>query len=932
MATILIVDDSPENRAFLVTLLGYGGHRLLEAVDGADGLALAHAERPDLIISDVLMPTMDGYALVRRLRSDPATGHIPVIFSSAHFLDREADALARACGVEFILSKPVEPQTVLQIVETALQGAQRPPEIAPAAEFDRQHLRVVSDKLRETTDELRTLNQKLAALIDVSQRLAMERDPQHLIESFCHAAREIIGAQCAALAVFNENAQPPVHFVTSGIDGHTAAQFSVYRAQSGPLAVLLAHPGAHRLHTPTGDPQTVGLPLGYPPIHSLLAASVVSLTRTYGWICLTNKLGFAEFSDDDERLASTLAAQLGRIYENGKLYLELQRRTIELEQEVLERKRTEEHKTALLEIAKDIAGTLDFEDLLVRVQRRTAELLPCDAALTFAFDADTNVSWPLAAYGVPADRLAEVMALRFSGVEPFAGFEPVGTRLLNGETLILNDMEKQSVIPAEVHRHLGLTALVAVPLRVRERHFGSLFAVNLDPPRAFEPHQVALLEGIARQLAIALESAELYRERREEAEVAGALAQVGRELIAALDRPGLLDRLCELTMAVLRCDASATLLKQPANNTYRPVAGAGHTPEQWEALRVLPLPADAVAGVIAALTQSEVVQVETDTAPGEWAPLTGRYGFTIVLYIPLRRGDEVIGILAAGFRGSRQRFTKPQEQIARGLARLASLALEDARLIESLERANRLKSDFVATMSHELRTPMNIIMGYNDLLLEGVFGPLTTEQRGTLQSMDRSARKLLDLITATLDLSRLETGRLPLELGAVCFSDLVREMRSESVALESKPGVTFTWNIAPDLPTIRTDALKAKVVLKNLIENAAKFTDAGRVTVDIAARGQDVEICVGDTGVGIDREALPIIFEPFRQVESHMTRRHGGTGLGLYLVRRLLDLLGGTVVVHSAVGRGSTFCVCIPNLPESVAPAGRVNESSARMR
>jgi CheY-like chemotaxis protein len=147
MATILIVDDRPTNREVLVTLLGYGGHRLLEAADGAEALAAAKARRPDLVIADILMPTMDGYEFVRRLRADPAVAATRVIFYTAHYHEREARSLADACGVRHILTKPAEPEAVLRTVGDALGVAVPTPPSPPLEQFDREHLRVLTDKL-----------------------------------------------------------------------------------------------------------------------------------------------------------------------------------------------------------------------------------------------------------------------------------------------------------------------------------------------------------------------------------------------------------------------------------------------------------------------------------------------------------------------------------------------------------------------------------------------------------------------------------------------------------------------------------------------------------------------------------------------------------------------------------------------------------------
>lgn len=229
---------------------------------------------------------------------------------------------------------------------------------------------------------------------------------------------------------------------------------------------------------------------------------------------------------------------------------------------------------------------------------------------------------------------------------------------------------------------------------------------------------------------------------------------------------------------------------------------------------------------------------------------------------------------------------------------------------EQAESANRLKSDFLSIISHELRTPLVSIIGYNDLLLDGVAGKLTEDQLDALQKIDKNLKKLLELINAILELSQIEAKSI--ELKAIKVSELIEEVKSETQGICEQSGLNFVWNVEPELLTLRTDSVKLKVVLKNLVSNAVKFTEKGSVAVDAHRQNGGVEISVIDTGIGIEQGALPLIFEPFRQVENPLTRRHGGVGLGLYIVRRLLELLHGTINVESEVGRGSTFRVWIP--------------------
>ncbi len=377
MASILIIDDQPTIREYLVTLLGYRGHRLIQAADGAEGLATVQSERPDLVIADILMPIMDGYEFVRQLRADPAIATTPVIFYTAHYLEHEARALAKACGVVHVLTKPCEPEVVLRTVNAALNVAPVP---APAlAEgFDRDHLRLLTDKLSQKAGELNRVNERLTPLIDLGLDLGSERDPTRLLQSFCHRAREVIGARYAVVAVTHVDGLRLRHCITSGTDDATTERLRSIDAGQGVLQTVRNERQCCRLRNPGGDPAGLGLSPAFPPFHTLLAAPIVSPTRVYGWLCLLDKLGADEFSPEDERLAVIVAAQVGRIYENGSLYADVLHHTAELEKEIAERKRAEDELRTLnmaLENAVEGIALLNTEGRYLAVNRAYAAML-----------------------------------------------------------------------------------------------------------------------------------------------------------------------------------------------------------------------------------------------------------------------------------------------------------------------------------------------------------------------------------------------------------------------------------------------------------------------------------------------------------------------------------------------------------------------------
>jgi signal transduction histidine kinase len=558
-------------------------------------------------------------------------------------------------------------------------------------------------------------------------------------------------------------------------------------------------------------------------------------------------------------------------------------------------------------MAKELSGTVELETLVTAVERRTADVLPARTVATFYWNTDSEAYEVLSQHGLGEELAAAAEQLTFPLGAVFDG------RLAAGETLVVERPQDWGAREQAAMARFNIGSLAGVPLVIRGQVRGAFVAGCAIGRRPFSPNQVRFLEAIAHQLAVAIETAALYRAQQAETQHSAALARVGQELISSLATPQVYGDLCRVTTAVLRCDVSSTFLWSGREGVYLAAASYGETPEGWEALRVVRLTPAMAGALFAACGPTGLARL--DRLPVDdpvRRAIVGAHGLTAALIVPLWRGDDIVGFHCAGLRGPTATFTRLQERIARGIAQLASLALESARLVGELERVGRIKSDFVATMSHELRTPLNVIIGYHDLLLEGEFGALTAAQTERLRRADQSARELLDLINATLDLSRLEARQVDLQVDDVDLVAMIDEVDAEISGVRHKSGVEFAWRLPARMPAVRTDPVKLKVVLKNLIHNAIKFTDAGTVTVAVAATPGRLEFEITDTGIGIPPELRAVIFEPFRQADSSSTRSYGGVGLGLYIVQRLLDLLGGGITVESEVGRGSCFRVWLP--------------------
>jgi signal transduction histidine kinase len=266
------------------------------------------------------------------------------------------------------------------------------------------------------------------------------------------------------------------------------------------------------------------------------------------------------------------------------------------------------------------------------------------------------------------------------------------------------------------------------------------------------------------------------------------------------------------------------------------------------------------------------------------------------------------------------------EWLERKNAALADLAQRLRESADEARGANAVKSDFVNAVSHELRSPLNVILGYLEMAIDRGLGPLTAEQVEALTRTRKESVALLELITNLLDMNRFEAGRVPIQLAPVALGPLVQETCTEVPEQWRQPGVELRVVMPPDLGIVETDRGKLKTVVRNLIQNALKFTDRGHVTVTAGTRGpREVAISVSDTGRGIPPEALEYIFDSFRQVPG---TGGGGVGLGLHMVRRFAHLLGGAVGVTSEVGKGSTFTVTLPRRP----PARRFGSTDGGRR
>lgn len=446
---------------------------------------------------------------------------------------------------------------------------------------------------------------------------------------------------------------------------------------------------------------------------------------------------------------------------------------------------------------------------------------------------------------------------------------------------------------------------------------GSKFPVELAIARVPQPGPAVFIGYLRDMSSLA-----------QEARTAGALVRVGNEMMSLLDIARILDRLCALTTEVLGCECSDSFLWQPREQRYVWAAGFGRARETVRPRAGGGIPRSAVASLLARLQPAEPVVLRA-SGGGEAGAALLHPGVTSALCTALCHGEEMIGIHVAAYHGRNEPFSAQELRVARGLAQTASMALSNARLIEEVEHANHIKSEFLSTMSHELRTPLAALLGYAEILDGGELD--AAERAHCIQRIRAVGTELLELIESTLEISRVEAGRDEVRLEPIHLPRFCAALAEQCAQMPRHAEVAFDWRCdAPDTAIV-SDPRKLSVLLRNLISNGFKFTDHGMVRLDAALGADRVSFQVSDTGIGIARENQAVIFDMFRQGDGSHVGHHGGAGLGLYIVRRFVDQLGGTISVDSAPGQGSTFTVTLPRV-DAGAVADDAREAGARTR
>src|SRR4051812_44593419 len=587
-----------------------------------------------------------------------------------------------------------------------------------------------------------------------------------------------------------------------------------------------------------------------------------------------------------------------------------------------------EQQAATSEVLQTIGSASELQPVFETVLHHAVRLCGADAGMVYQLEGDV--------YRVKSARGGSAEYRRYLEEQPI----PRGPGTLVGRV----GLERSTVhIPDAVtdpryqwqraHELGGFHTMLGVPMLARGRVVGviALWRSLVDP---FDQRTIELVTTFAAQGVIAMQNVQLFQDLQERGRQLArsvdelrALGEVSQAVSSSLDVEEVLTAIVTRAVQISGADGGSIFEFVPSTGEFVLRSCFGTSEELVDALRGVRIGLeDTFLG--AAAVGGEVRQAaDLDLEPGDpHVDALRKHGWRSMMAVPLRREDEIVGALIVR-RTVKGGFREHTVALLETFAAQSVVAIHNARVYRELQKksselevASHHKSEFLASMSHELRTPLNAVIGFSDVLLDQMFGSLNDKQEEYVRDIRNSGRHLLELINEILDLSKVEAGQMELDLDAVSIPDVLTYGVAMVRQRAEREGVALLVDVEPDLGTALADELKLKQVVLNLLTNAVKFTpEGGTVTVTALQVGDEAHVSVSDTGIGIADADKERIFEAFQRGGRAARTSTEGTGLGLTLSKRIVDLHGGRLWMESEFGVGSTFSFAIPMLPGAAA-------------
>ncbi len=609
------------------------------------------------------------------------------------------------------------------------------------------------------------------------------------------------------------------------------------------------------------------------------------------------------YSEDQLQFFLAIADQAAAILDKARLYREMAERARQLQ--------------ALNEVGGVITSTLDLPTVLRLIMDKAVDLLQAQAGSLVLVDQETG---DLVFEVTAGPGSADLVGMR---LPPGTGI--LGTVVQDREPVLIRDAQTDQRWYKDLDEAFVTHSVIAVPMVSRGNVIGVIELLNRQDGISFDEEDQRLLMAFATNAAVSIENARLFTQTDQalaaRVEELSMMQRIDRELNATLDYDRVMSLTLDWAMRMTEADMGlvAVLVEtEEGERGLQLLANKGY-PEQFISAyedELWPLDYGIIGRAMRNGEPELVLDVEEDpdyqaTMPGLVAQLTA----------PIWCEDQIVGSIALE---SFQPGRLDEEALAfvTRLADHAAISITNARLFEQVRRANEAKTEFVSFVSHELKQPMTSMRGYTDLLSKGVAGELNEDQRSFLNTIRSNVERMDTLVSSLLDISRIESGRIRIELGDVSVAAIIEEaLHTIRAQIEAKRQ-SLTVDIAPDLPLVRGDRSRLVQVMTNLLSNAHKYTPEGG-RIDVAAQQENgfVACSVVDTGVGMSPVDQERLFTKYFRSEDYAVQSEPGTGLGLVITKSLVELQGGEIWVESKKGAGSTFTFTVPVVESEAASA-----------
>ena len=758
-------------------------------------------------------------------------------------------------------------------------------------ENDQQLLSTIADQVALAVqnanlfDETLRRSEELSLLLEAGGALSSTLDLNWVLQALGDRLLRITGANSCLISEWDRDRNMVSVIWEMGPSHVRPLLGTTYAASERPQAmeVLLIQEPLLLSREEAGDDPDLRAYLEMRQAESVLILPMVARGQTVGLVELEQRQAQRPFTADIVRMAESLASQAAVAMANARLYEEIRRFSEELEQRVEERTRElaqalqdltveRDRIETLYRITAEVSASLDLDQVLNRTLELVVEAVGAEQGIVLLDQPESAQLILRAAVGTGERIPPGGKATRLRRGEGLGGWV-----IANNQALRIADLEEEVLWQKDAQRDVAQRACLAVPLVRAGEVLGAMLLFSSQPGTFTEDH-LRLAEAAATQVANAVGNAALYNLIREQAERLGVMLK--QQQVEAAKSQAILEGVAD---GVVVADANGQIILFNA-----------------AAERILELPREQAIGrsIREMLGLYGVEGRAWLAAMEEWAQQAREHAPEDFLAERLELGQRVVSVHASPvLRG--------------GTDYLGTVSVFHD--ITAMVEADRAKSEFVSTVSHELRTPMTSIKGYADLVLMGAVGTLTEQQRHFMEIIRNNADRLTNLVNDLLDISRIESGRVELNLKAVHMHDLVDQVVGMLSGRAQGRQITLTEDVSPDLPAVWGDDARIVQILTNLVGNAIYYTPSGgKVHVSASLAGDMLQVDVADTGIGISEENKTKIFSRFFRADDPLVQETAGTGLGLPITASLVAMHGGEIWVESELGKGSTFSFTLP--------------------